>query len=145
MRARWRRLAGLRDALALGVLPVTAVEEPLGRQGASVDVVQAAGVDADAMRVRARDIEGMHAAMGAEGMLRDAGAEGVGLERGLALQQLEGRGIGPEVQDALLGADRAAAVRQQVEIDLGAEPHATAMASAFPRLQHGRLLTFSVA
>src|SRR5262249_46725512 len=83
--------------------------------------------------------------MRAEGVLRDTGAEGVGRERALAAQQLEGGGVGPQVQDALLGADRAAAVRQEVEIDLGAEPHATAMAPAFPRFQHVGLLTFSVA
>src|SRR6185437_14872517 len=88
--ARRRREAGFRDPLALGVLPVAAVEEPFGCQGASVDVVQAAGIDADAVRIGARDVEGVHPAVRAERMLRDAGAEGVGLERGLALQQLEG-------------------------------------------------------
>src|SRR5262249_37470822 len=62
-----------------------------------------------------------------------------------AFEQLEGSRIGAEMQDALLGADRAAAGRQQVEIDLGAEPHPAAMASAFPRFLHVRLLTFSVA
>jgi len=81
--------------------------------------------------------------MRTESVLRDTGAEGVGLERGLAAQQLEGGGVGAEVQDALLGADLAAAGRQEVEIDLGAEPHLAAMASAFPRFQHVRLLMFS--
>src|SRR5882757_4931723 len=143
VRARRRRLAGLRDSAALGVLPVTAVEEPLGRQAGRVDVVQAAGIDADAVRVRTRDVEGVHAAMRTESVLRDTGAEGVGLERGLAAQQLEGGGVGTEVQDALLGADRAAAGRQEVEIDLGAESHLAAMTPAFPRFQHVRLLMFS--
>src|SRR5215468_6481729 len=81
-----RRLAGLGDALALRILPVTAVEEALGRQLRRVDVVQAAGVDADAVRIGARNVEGMHAAMRAEGVLRHAGAEGVGRKRGLAAQ-----------------------------------------------------------
>jgi hypothetical protein len=131
--------------LALRVLPVAAVEEPGGLQARPVDIVQAAGIDADTMRVGARDVEGMHAAMRAEGVLRDAGAEGVGLERGLAAQQLEGRGVAAEVQDALLGADRAAAVGQELEIDLGAKPHPAAMASAFPHFQHVRLLVLTVA
>jgi hypothetical protein len=33
---------------------------------------------------------------------------------------------------------------QEVEIDLGAEPNATAMAPAFPRFQHVRLLMSTV-
>src|SRR5882757_3616739 len=86
----------------------------------------------------------MHAAMRAEGMLRDAGAEGVGLERALAPQQLEGGGVRAQVQDALLGADRAAAVGQKVEVNLGAEPHLAAMAPAFPCFQHVRLLLSTV-
>src|SRR5882757_3637184 len=94
VRARRRRLAGLRDSAALGVLPVTAVEEPAGRQACRVDVVQATGIDADAVRVGPRDVEGVHAAMRTESMLRDTGAEGVGLERGLAAHQLEGGGVG---------------------------------------------------
>src|SRR5436305_2492068 len=69
VRVRRRRLAGLRDPAALRVLPVTAVAEPAGLQGACVDVVEAAGIDADAVRVGARDIEGMHAAMRTEGVL----------------------------------------------------------------------------
>ena len=46
--------------------------------GGTVDVVQAPGIDAQAVRGCARDIERMHAAMRAERMLRDAGAERVG-------------------------------------------------------------------
>src|SRR5512139_2093383 len=92
VRVGWRRLAGLRDPAALRILPVAAVEEPAGLQAGPVDVVQAAGIDDDAVRLRTRDVEGVHAAMRAEGMLRDAGAEGVGLERALAPQQLEGGG-----------------------------------------------------
>jgi hypothetical protein len=48
------------------------------------------------------------------------------------------------VQDALLGTNRAAAGGQEVEINLGAKPHATAMTSAFPCFQHVGLLVFSV-
>src|SRR5262245_35149411 len=79
-----RRLAVLRDPAALRFLPMAAVEEPLGLQAGPVYVVQAAGIDDDAMRLRTRDVEGVHAAMRAEGMLRGAGAEGVGFQRALA-------------------------------------------------------------
>src|SRR5438045_9760616 len=66
VRVRRRRLAGLRDPAALGVLPVTAVEEPPGRQARRVDVVEAAGIDADAVRVGPRDVERVHGALPAE-------------------------------------------------------------------------------
>src|SRR5437899_9899353 len=69
VRVRRRRLAGLRDSAALRVLPVATVEEPTGLQARRVDVVQATGIDADAVRVRARDVEGMHAAMRTESVL----------------------------------------------------------------------------
>src|ERR1044072_4564241 len=140
MRIRRQHVAGLRDPAALRILPVAAVEDPGGFQAGPVDVMEAAGIDDDAVRLRTRDVERVHAAMRAEGMLRNAGAEGVGFQRALAAQQLERGQVHGEVQHTFLGADRAAAVGHLVEIDLGAKPHASAMASAFPHFQHVRLL-----
>lgn len=135
-----RDRAALLDPPLLRILPVTAVEEALGHELRPVDAVEAAGIDGDAVRLGARDVEGVHAAMRAERMLRDAGAEGVRLERGLAAQQLEVGRIDAQQQDALLGADRAAALGQAVEVHLGAKPHLAAMASAFSCLKHVHLL-----
>jgi quercetin dioxygenase-like cupin family protein len=74
--------------------------------------------------------------MRAERVLRDAGAEGVGGQRCLAAQQLEIGGEGRQMQDALLGADAAAALRQKVQVDTGSKPYSAAVAATFAGLQH---------
>src|SRR5882724_9622379 len=66
-----------------GVFPMPAIEM-LDRELADIDIVEAAHIDVDLVRVGARHIERMHAAMLAEGVLRHAGVERVGGEIGLA-------------------------------------------------------------
>src|SRR5215468_12572244 len=131
-------MADFGDATALGVLPVLAVEEPGRLEARPVDAVETARVDGESIRPGARHIECVHAAMRAEGVLRHAGAEGVHRERVLAAQQLEIFRHRRQMENALLGAYRAAALRQPVQIDLGAETHAAAVASALTLFEHRR-------
>src|SRR5262249_44791161 len=105
-----RRVPAFGNPAALGILPVLAIEEPAGLEARPVDAVETACVDREAVRLRARHIEGVHAAMRAEGVLRHAGAEGVHRERVLAAQQLESLRHHHQMENALLGADRAAAL-----------------------------------
>src|SRR5581483_9065217 len=132
-----RVAALLGEALLLRLLPMAAGEEAGGPEARPVDAVETAGVDGDAIGLRARDVERVHAAMRAERVLRHAGAEGVGGQRGLALQQREIGEVGDQVENPLLGADRAVALRQAVEIDARAKAHPAAMAAAFTGFQHG--------
>src|SRR5262249_33958713 len=112
---------------ALGFLPVTAVKEAAGLEAGPVDIVQTARVDCDSVGLRARDVERVHSAMGAKGVLGDAGAESVGRQRILAAQQFKILLRHRQVKDALLCADSAAALRQQIQIDLRAKANSAAM------------------
>ena len=69
-------------------------------------------------------------------VLRVAGLKPVDGQRVLALQQLERVGEDRQVDRALLGADRATALGNLVQIDLCAEPNGAAMTSAFTCFQH---------
>src|SRR5438309_11660379 len=85
-----RELSGLppRHLRLHRLLPVTAVEL-LQRDGGKIDIVEAARIDVDLVRVGARYVERMHAAVLAEGVLRDPGVERVGGEVVAAAQELE--------------------------------------------------------
>src|ERR1700683_5552268 len=104
----------LGEALGLSRFPIATLEETRRLKSRSVDAIETAGVDADLVGLRARHIEGVDAAMRAEGMLRYAGEESVGGERLLAREQLEILLCGDEVQDPLLRADRAVAFRNAI-------------------------------
>src|SRR5205807_10607585 len=79
-------------------------------------------------------VERMHAAHPAERVLGDAGVERVGRKIVAPAQELEALGRHDEMQNALLGADRAVAHRDTVEIGGDAEAHATAVTPALHRL-----------
>jgi len=71
--------------------------------------VEAARVDAEAVRVRARHVEGLDAAHRAEQMLCDARIEAVGSQHFTAAHQGKPVGRHDQVQVAGLAADRAVA------------------------------------
>jgi hypothetical protein len=119
---------------ALRFLPMPTLEEAGRLQPRPIDAVETPRVDGDPVRLRARDIKGVHAAMRAEGVLRHAGAKGVDSQRVFALQQFEILGRGRQVKDALHGANRAVALRQQVEIDPRPEAYPATMAAALALL-----------
>src|SRR5437764_3126825 len=66
--------AVLARALLHGRFPVLSVE-PLRRKLGQIDPVDAARVDVDLIRIRARHVERVHAAMFAKRMLRRSGVE----------------------------------------------------------------------
>src|SRR5215212_244602 len=116
-----------------------AVEQAARLHGRRVVIVEAAGVDTVILRIGARLIEGVDAAMAAEGVLRRAGIELIDGQIVGAAQDFETVMQHRQVQDALLGADRAIAFpdRGFREIDLYAKAHLAAMAAAFISLEHG--------
>src|SRR5713101_6946097 len=124
------------DTFALSFLPVAAVEEPRRLQARPVDAVETAGVDGDLVGLRARHVKGVHAAMRAKGVLGHAGAEGIGGQRIFTSKKLEILRRGNEVEDSLLSAYRAIALRQPVQVDPGAEPYPTAVAAALTSFKH---------
>jgi hypothetical protein len=63
-------------------------------------------------------------------------AKRIGCQQVLATQQFKILRRHRQVQDALLCADGAAALRQQVQIDLGAEADSAAMAATLAMLKH---------
>ena len=75
-----------------------------------VDVVEAANVDAELVRVRSRHIEGVNAAMAAECVLGGQRVELVGGELVLAAQQLKMFRRDDEMQKTFFGADRTVAL-----------------------------------
>src|SRR3954452_10615997 len=114
------------------VFPVAPVEKAARTHLGRIEIVEAAGVDAEILRIGAGNVEGVDAAMAAEGMLRDAGIESIGGEIVLAAQQFELPGRDANVKDALLGADRAVAFPygRLPQVDSDAKPHPAAMAAA---------------
>jgi len=75
-----------------------------------VDVVEAANVDAEFVRVGSRHVEGMNAAMAAECVLGGQRVELVGGELVLAAQQLKMFRRDDEMQKTFFGADRTVAL-----------------------------------
>src|SRR3981189_2207761 len=104
-----------------------------------IDIVDAARIDVDLVRIGARHVERMDAANLAEGVLRDAGVEPVGREIVPAAEKLEALRRHDQMQDTLLGADRAVADRDAIEIGRHAEAHAAAVTSALHRLHRAVL------
>ena len=131
LKAFRRDMSAIGDALLLRLLPMPAGKKPCRLEARPIDVVKTAGIDGDAIRLRARDVKRVHSAMRTESVLRDAGLEGVGGQRSLAAQQRELLDRDRQVQDALFGADRTVALRQQIEIDPDPKPYPAAVATAF--------------
>jgi hypothetical protein len=59
-----RDMSAFGDPLTLGFLPVAAIEEPRRLESRPVDVVETSRVHGDPIRLGARHVKGMHAAMG---------------------------------------------------------------------------------
>src|SRR6516164_843515 len=102
---RWPRLASS-GAAGKSIFPVAPVEKAARTHLDRIEIVEAASVDAEILRIGAGNVEGVDAAMSAEGMLRNAGIEAVGGEIVMAAQQIELPGRDANVKNALLGADR---------------------------------------
>src|SRR6516164_10328524 len=79
----------------------------------------------------------MDAAVLAKGVLCGPGVELVGRQLVLAAEKLESLRRHDQMQKSFLRADRAVAIGHAREIGRDAKPHASAMASAFHRLEHG--------
>src|SRR5689334_882619 len=129
-------MSALGDALTLRLFPMPTVEEARRSESRAIDAVEASCVHSDLVGLRAGDIERVHAAMSAEGMLRHTGLKGVDRQRILATQQLEIGRKHRKMENPLLRAHGATALRKKVQIDPGAEPYLTAATAAFSRFQH---------
>ena len=102
----------------------------LHRERCDIDAVEAANVDVDLVRVRARHVERMNAAGGAEGVPRRAGVEPVSGQGIGAAQKFELLRRDDQMQQAFLGADRTIAVGDARKIRGDAKPHPAAMTTA---------------
>ena len=89
---------------------MTAVEKASGFEARPVDIVEAPGVDCNSVGLGTRYVKRVHPAMRAEGVLGDAGTEGIGGQRVLAAEQFEILRRYRQMEDALLRADGAAAL-----------------------------------
>lgn len=116
------RLLSPRHSLNDRVLPVLAVERMYG-QRSEIDTVKAADVDVNFVRVRAWDVKRMNAAGRAERVLGRAGVEPIGGQRIAAAQELELLRRHDQMQEALLGADRAVAAGDARKIRGHTKPH----------------------
>src|SRR3954454_6105898 len=87
--SRRRNMAASGDTLTLRLVPMTTIEEASWPQRGSINLVQAACVHGNLVRLRARHVERVHAAMSAEGMLRYPGLESVDRQRSPAPQQFK--------------------------------------------------------
>src|ERR1041385_2087717 len=105
-------------------------------KGAYVDAVQAAHIHVDLVRIGSRHIERMHSAMPAECVLGRSRVESIGGEIVHTAHALKVLGCNNEMQEALLAAQGTVTIGRTVEIGAYAEPHASAMASAFVNLRH---------
>ena len=115
----------------LCIFPMPSVKEADGLEARPVDAVETTRVDRDPVRLRTRDVKGMHAATRAEGVLRHPGAEGVDGQCILATQQFEILDHYRQVKDSFLRADRTVARKQQIQVDPRPEAHPAAMTAAF--------------
>src|SRR5580700_5174898 len=116
-----------------GRFPVAAVEHARGPHGRRIVIVEAAGVDAELVGVRARHVERVHAAGGAEGMMSRSGIEPVIRHLAIAPQQREIRRRDGDMQDAFFRADRAGALANRSwhgQIGPYPEPDPAAMTAA---------------
>src|ERR1700744_440368 len=90
------------------LFPVASVERDY-RHGLDTAGIDAARIDADAVRVRARNVERFHAASRAEQVFCDARVEGVGRERISAAEQFEAIFRHYQMQKSDFAANRAVA------------------------------------
>src|SRR5487761_708851 len=131
-----RYMASFGDAAALRLFPMPPVEEAGGVEIRSVNAVETARIDRDPIRLRTRDVKGVHAAMRAEAVLCHARAKGVYRQGALAPQQFEILDPDRQVKNPFLRADRAAALRQHIQIDPRPEAHPAAMTAALALFEH---------
>ena len=112
--------------------------------------LEAADIDADSVRIGARNIEGFDAAVGAESVPGDPGVEGVGGEILLALDEAEPASGNDQVE---VGGHRADRTVAELDLELCGrihlEPDFSTMASApvgneLMIFRHGRECTLSV-
>src|SRR5580698_720207 len=99
-------------------------------QRCEVDLIEAAHVDIDFVRIGARDVERRDSTLRTEVMLRDAGVEGISREISLGRQHAEILARDDPVQVTLPGADRAIALRSELEDAGHLECDASAMTAA---------------
>src|SRR5580698_3192754 len=110
--------------------PIAAVKRLYGN-GFNGVAVDAAHVDADAVRMRAGNVEGFYSACGAEKMLRDMRVEGIRGERFAAADQFESIGGYDQMQISVFAANRTIAVRHfQLRRRDHLEADSTAMTAA---------------
>jgi len=105
------------------------IERPHRKRG-QINTVKATHVDVDLVWVGARHIKGMDAAVPAKRVPGDAGVECVGGQIALAAHELELLRWHDQMQKALLGAHRAIATSDAVELRRYAKTHAAAVATA---------------
>src|SRR5262245_5701045 len=134
---RRRARSSPRHARAHRCLPVLAVEW-FRRDRGKIYIVEAAHIDVDLVRIGARHVERMDAAVFAKRVLCGPGVELIRRQIVRAADELEPFRRHDQMQKSFLGAYRAVAIGHAREIGRDAEPHASAMASAFHRLEHGR-------
>ena len=63
-------MTGFGDQAMLRIFPMPSVKEAVGLEAGAVDAVETTRVDRDPVRLRTRDVKGVHAAMRAESVLR---------------------------------------------------------------------------
>src|SRR5260221_7885863 len=121
------------------VFPIFALEQAPRPHRLRIVIIEATGVDAVVLGIGARLIKRVDAAIPAECVLRRARVERVGVQRIGATENFESLIRHRQMEDALLGADRAVAFADDAlaEIDFDAKPHAPAMATTFITLEHG--------
>src|SRR5277367_5502057 len=110
-------MSAVGNPLALGLFPVAAVEEPRRPERWPVDIVETSRVHDDLVRLGARHVKHMHAAMRAEWVLRHAGAKRVDGQCALPPQQLEISRENRQMKNALLRANTTATLGQMVQVD----------------------------
>ena len=105
-------------------------------QRRTIDIVQAARIHHHLVGLRVRYIERRHPTTLAERMLGHAGLERIDRQIIILKQQFKIGGKERVVQNSLLRADRATALREMIHVDIGGKPHPPAITATFARFQH---------
>jgi hypothetical protein len=108
-------------------LPIFSVEW-IWRNRSKVDIVEAAHVDIDLVRIGARHVERMNPAVFAKRVLCRLGVELISCQIILTADKLEALRRHDEVEKSLLHADRTITISDMIKICGDAKAHATAMA-----------------
>src|SRR5260370_17087164 len=108
------------------LFPMFALKQALRPHRLWIVIIEASGVDAVVLGIGAWLIKRMDAAISAECVLGDAGVECVGVQRIGATQNFKSLIRHRQMEDALLGADRAAALPEYAlaQLHFNAQPHA---------------------